>query len=317
LAALAWGFGWRIAGVGALFWGTQAASEFFWTGGAFLRQDWLFLLVLSAALLRKHHWLGAGFALTAAGFLRIFPLLLWVGPLVVVASAMMRHRRIRRAHGLLLIGGLLGVAVLGGASLAVEGPDAYRAFAHRMALRAESPISNHMSLRTLFSATQDGRIEQLGDGSLVDPVAPWADARRERLARMRPYYWLTAGCLVAFLVTTVSRIRNLWVALGLSLLLIPAVTDPSCYYYSAFLLAAPLCRVNRSLELALVALAGSGQALSLRMAWTDDRFVAMAALYVVFSIALVAVFAKPPRAIRRERTDRLSMDRFSRKRVLE
>ena len=53
LGALAWVFGWRVFAVGAIFWGCQSSAPFYWTGGAFLRQDGLFFLVLAACLLRK------------------------------------------------------------------------------------------------------------------------------------------------------------------------------------------------------------------------------------------------------------------------
>lgn len=303
LGALAWAFGGRVAGTAALFWGTQAASEFFWTGGAFLRQDWLFLLILSAALLKKKHMFAGGAALMAAGLLRVFPLLLWIGPLLVVARATVRHRRVAETHRRLLMGGAFCAVVLVGTSAATGGLQAYREFPHRMSLRADSPISNHMGLRTLFSVTRDARLERLVDTSLVDPASPWAEARRARLSDTRPFYWLAAGSLVGFLAMTVRRTRTVWIALCLSLLLIPALTDPSCYYYSIFLLATPLCLLRRDLEIALAALAGAGQLLSLRFTWMDDRFVALAALYLLFSVALVGAFAGWPGWRPRRRSD--------------
>src|SRR5262249_12597903 len=36
-----WAFGWRVFAVSAVFWGCQSSAPFYWTGGAFLRQDWL------------------------------------------------------------------------------------------------------------------------------------------------------------------------------------------------------------------------------------------------------------------------------------
>jgi hypothetical protein len=300
LGVIAWAFGGQVAAIAAIFWGTQPASEFFWTGGAFLRQDWLFLLVLSAALLRKRRTFWAGAALTAAGLLRVFPMLLWAGPLILIARTLLRQGQIAPMYRRLLAGGCLSAMVLVVASIASSEPDVYSHFADRMALRAETPISNHMSLRTLFSTTKDTRLESLVDPSLVDPSRPWADARRLRLSQARPFYWLAAAGLVGLLGVTVWRIRSLWIALSVSLLLIPAVTDPSCYYYSVFVLAAPLCLVRRDLSVAMVALAGAGQLLCLRFTWIDDRFVALAAIYVLFAIVLVVALA-PSRLTRSAR----------------
>jgi hypothetical protein len=81
--ALGLSFGFGTAALSVVFWGTQAASEIGWTGGGLGRQDWLFLCVagLSLAHRRKFGWAGA--ALTLAGLLRLFPLLLLLGPAVV------------------------------------------------------------------------------------------------------------------------------------------------------------------------------------------------------------------------------------------
>ena len=36
-----WAFGWRVMAVATVFWGCNAPANFYWTGGAFLRQDWI------------------------------------------------------------------------------------------------------------------------------------------------------------------------------------------------------------------------------------------------------------------------------------
>src|SRR5687768_5279105 len=97
-AALWWAFGWRVAAVGAIFWGTQASAPFYWTGGAFLRQDWLFFMVLSACLARKRYFALAGAAMVYCGLLRVFPGLIVIGWLVVCGAYVVRHRRFRREH---------------------------------------------------------------------------------------------------------------------------------------------------------------------------------------------------------------------------
>ncbi len=91
-AALWWGFGWRVFAVGAIFWGTQSSAPFYWTGGAFLRQDWLFFLVLAAAAVRKRYPRLAGASIVYAGLLRIFPGLAVIGWLTTAAFHVWRHR---------------------------------------------------------------------------------------------------------------------------------------------------------------------------------------------------------------------------------
>ena len=50
VAALLWGFGLRTAAVALAVLATSFPSRFFWTGGAYLRWDWLFFCVLALAL---------------------------------------------------------------------------------------------------------------------------------------------------------------------------------------------------------------------------------------------------------------------------
>jgi hypothetical protein len=54
-SCVCWAFGWRIACVAAVYWGTNYAAPFGWTGGAILRQDWLACTVIGICLLRRRH----------------------------------------------------------------------------------------------------------------------------------------------------------------------------------------------------------------------------------------------------------------------
>src|SRR5258706_4150088 len=78
-AAIYWAFGWRVFAVAAIFWGCQLPAEYFWTGGAFMRQDWLSWLVLSACLVRKPFYALAGAAFAYSTLFRVFPGGLLVG----------------------------------------------------------------------------------------------------------------------------------------------------------------------------------------------------------------------------------------------
>lgn len=291
--ALWWAFGWRVAALAVVFWGTQAASPFAWTGGAFLRQDWLVLAVLSAALMRKRRFFWAGFALSWSALLRVFPVLLWGGPLVVIAAYAIRRRKLLEEHKRLLYGGACAVAILVPLAGAVTGPASYRAFAEHIEMHASRPSANRMGLRTLFSVVPDARLALTLDRRAVDPIERWTEAREKRWAELRPIFALCALLLVAFFVRALWRVRTLWIALGLSLFLVVVLTEPACYYYSLWLLVAPLAVARRSLEMALLGLAAIGQLLVMQEHWVDDRFVALAALYVVFGLVLVCLFSRP------------------------
>lgn len=293
IGALHWAFGWRLALIAVVFWGTQAPSGFHWTGGAFLRQDWLFLCALAAALMRKRYFFWAGAALGYAALLRLFPALLWLGPMVIVAVRVARRRKIPTEYRRLMAGGAVAACLLLPAGAVVAGPQAYPGFARHIAMHASTPISNHMSLRTLFAQSSETRLEQLVERGQTDPIEPWKRARRARLDRLRWLHWGVAALLLGWFVYTVARMRTLWLAMGLSLLPVVVLTDPSCYYHSMWVLAAVLTRARRSLEMVLVGVAGLGQLIAMRIEWYDDRYFGLAVLYLVLGLLLVFMFSRP------------------------
>ncbi len=155
--ALWWGFGWRVFAVGAIFWGCQSSAPFYWTGGAFLRQDWLFFTVLSVACLRKRHFKMAGAALVYAGLLRIFPGLVVIGTLVPVLTHVWKKKRMHRDHLQMLIGGTMAAAVLLPLSVYMTNPPGkpwytpYKTFyEHTIQTHDATPLTNHMGLRVII-----------------------------------------------------------------------------------------------------------------------------------------------------------------------
>jgi hypothetical protein len=169
--ALWWGFGWRVFAVGAIFWGCQSSAPFYWTGGALLRQDWLFFTVLSVACLRRRHFKTAGAALVYAGLLRVFPGLVVIGTLVPVIVHLVKHRRMHRDHKKMLAGGCLAAAILIPLSIYMSGDPnkpifesgipmkerAARAIApyktfyeHTIETHDQTPLTNHMGLRVII-----------------------------------------------------------------------------------------------------------------------------------------------------------------------
>jgi len=294
-ALLGWAFGYRVAALAAVFLGTQAAAEMPWTGGAFLRMDWLLAATAALCLMRKRHFFWAGAALAYASLLRVFPVLLWAGPAVLAARQLVRHRRLAAPLKRLALGGAVATALLVLPSLALSGPQAWPEFMSHTRMHATTPISNHMSLRTLFSAAPETRLEAHHHPWLRPPVDTWTDARRDELAHNRTAYLVAAAAMVIAFAYVVMALRSVWLATGLGTVLIVTLTDPSCYYYAFFLLAVPVARARRSLEMAFLGLAGVSQLVISRYAWVDDRFWWLAGAYVAFAALLLVVFARPPR----------------------
>jgi hypothetical protein len=296
LAVLGWAFGGRVLFLATVFWCTQSPSGYYWTGGAFLRQDWLFLCALAAALLRKRYYAWAGVALSCAALLRVFPVLLFGGPLVVVSWHFFRRRHLAKAHRSFLLGALIAAACSLATTLATFGPRYHAEFASHIAMHASTPVSNHMSLRTLFSIGPEALQRDNEDPNAVDPTERWANARRAHFARFRMAYWLCSAALFGIFALTLRRVHSLWIALGLSLVLIVAFTDPSSYYYSIWIVAAPLALARRVLALPFIGVAAASQLIALQLNWTDIEFAALASLYVGFALLLLCVFRWQPPA---------------------
>jgi hypothetical protein len=156
--ALWWAFGWRVFAVGAIFWGCQSSAPFYWTGGAFLRQDWLFWLVLSVCCIRKGHFKIAGASVVYSALLRVFPGLIVVGTLVPTILHVVKHGRMHRDHLQMLIGGTAAAAVLIAVSIAfTHQPDTpwyhpYKLFyEHTIETHDKTPLTNHMGLQVIVS----------------------------------------------------------------------------------------------------------------------------------------------------------------------
>ena len=175
--ALWWAFGWRVFAVAAIFYGCEHTATSYWTFGAFLRQDWLFFLVLSTCLLRKQYPKLAGAALVYAGLLRIFPGLVVVGLLVVVGWTIVRKHKMTREQIQMLIGGTASAAVLIPLSIAVSGPRSYLDFyKHTLEVHDHTPLTNHTGLRVLIAHD----IPRQTIAQVVDALEAGADGLQQR-----------------------------------------------------------------------------------------------------------------------------------------
>lgn len=287
--ALGWAFGWRVMLVGVIFWGIQEPAPFYWTGGAFLRQDWFFLAVLAACLARKRWFFTAGFCLMYAALLRTFPVLLWGGPLLMVAFGAYRYFKRRNApdaadprtvkigerehrddrslvdrikaswdrehmrHVRLLAGGVLAAAILFPWSLKVaDGMTAWKEFAHHISVHNNTPLTNHMGLKTIIVTTPEGRMKYSRDNRLLDPFERWKENRRARYHTYKPVFFGVIAVFVGMLAMACWKTRSIWVGMALSLILVVSFVEATCYYYSIWILAALLTRVRPSMGQGLV-----------------------------------------------------------------
>jgi hypothetical protein len=317
VAVLGWAFGlWPLA-VALLVLATYFPCRFFWTGGAFLRWDWLFYTAAAVACLKKGKpWLG-GMALGYAALLRIFPGLLAAGPAAAVVALVgveaKRAWAVRGAGGsaaALRTGLERGLArpevrmqlrFLGGAALAaallvpaslpgVGGLDGYRAFLANTAKHQATPLTNHMGLKTVVSyrPSEVGR-HLVGEApaGAADPWLRWKEARLAAWREARPAALAFAAAVLALLGMAALRRPEPWIAAALGVLFIPFAVELTSYYYAFLLVPALLWLEKRSAGIALLALAAFSQLVSLGPflglpAWRDEQ-------YTLISLATLAV----------------------------
>ncbi|HET9958865.1 MAG TPA: hypothetical protein VFQ61_30445 [Polyangiaceae bacterium] len=309
-----WAFGWRVMAVATVFWGANAPADFYWTGGAFLRQDWLFLLVAALCCARKRWFFAAGFALTWSALLRIFPGIFVVGWAIIMglyvlqairrgppqiagdkATGLLRY--IHPDHRRVILGCVVAVATLVPASIAVCGVDSYKEFyQHTLKTHQNTPLTNHMGLESMVVHNWEGRMRFGRDDNMSDPFEGWKKGRLERFRQMKPVFIAIVLSLFAWTVWALRRTRLLWVGTALSLPLVMSLTNLTCYYYSMFIVGAALVAVRPQLGAPYLAASAIGKMLQwspIGFYWVDDRWVAESWLYFILCLILLAGYSRP------------------------
>lgn len=142
-----------------------------------------------------------------------------------------------------------------------------------------------MGLRTLVSAAPIS-VETASPGG--EPR--WVAERRDRLKSLSIAYGAALTGAVLLVGAALWHAQRAWVGVALATALIPLMLDPSNYYYSFFVLLAPLAAKKRALGVLLCVVAAGGQLLSLRFAAPETRFVALSGLYVGVSLLIALAF---------------------------
>jgi hypothetical protein len=308
-----------VGAIAALFWGCNAAANFYWTGGAFLRQDWVFCLVASVCLARRRYFFWSGAALMWSALLRVFPAALfggWVAMvLIYVVQRLLGKKPVDGKSGLLgyihpdhrklILGAVCALGLLVPLSMATTGGvQTYKDFAHHISLHKKTPLTNHMGLPTILSHNWSGRMRFTRNDNLDDAFKEWKDGRNLRKDRME---WVQRGIFVACFLWIAWALRKsqlLWLGPALSLVLVMCITDLTCYYYCMFIIAAVLAAPRRSIGVALLATAASSVVLLGRdigyadvglsgFYYVDDNFTAQSYLFFLFCLLSLWGYSRP------------------------
>jgi hypothetical protein len=248
---------WNIVGtrtmcVALAVFATNFPSRFYWTGGSLLRWDWLFYFVGGFCLVKKERPFLGGFFLGYSTLLRIFPMFVFSGPILVIVrqlwgapspdrpwwkpepwtSLRALAKRVDRRFVSILGGAALAAALLVPISLVTSsGIAGYRAFIFNTQKHKETPLTNYMGLRTVvaYSPSEAGRV--LKDDRLEDPWATWKHTKLITFHRRFPIYLVFAA---AFTVLLFGALRDAepWVACCLGATMMAVGVELTCYYYS-------------------------------------------------------------------------------------
>jgi len=321
---LYWAFGWRTMMVATIFWGTNRAADFYWTGGAFLRMDWIFFLVASVCCARKRKFVLAGGALMWSSLLRVFPVVLFFGYGVIIVFHIIKRLRQRREalanpkqnkrrgkevpnkgllglihpdHQRLIAGAAIALGILVPASMVVAGPDSYRAFVeHTISVHKNTPLTNHMGIDTILTHTWDGRMRFTRDENLDDPFEKWKAGRLERKENLKHVRHGITLLLMLWIAWALRRTKLLWVGPALSVVLVMSLVDLTCYYYSLFMIVPILIRARPPLGPTLLAGSGASALLlwdSTGFYYVDDRFTVQAYLFLVLALLSLYTYSRP------------------------
>ena len=289
-----WAFGLRATALAVLLWGCGYPWAYFWTGGSFARVPWFFMAVAAVCFLKRGYPFLSGFTLSWSALLRLFPAALAGGPIATVIDRFVRRKKISRpwldaSDRRFIAGGVMGLVILVGASLAVNGVDAHTQFLSNTLKHAETPLTNHMGLPTVLSYKPStvGRFTK--DQSLEDPWANWKQKRKEIKHDRR---WLHGLILLGMFVLLALAGRRLaeWAVLAGSTILIIGFFELTCYYYSFFVLMAPLAIERLRYSVAMIVAVILGLLLQFFIGWYDEQYTAetvvvlVALLYILIDV---------------------------------
>lgn len=283
-------FGWRAACVALVLWGTLYPARFSWTGGSFLRMDWLAATMAGVALLKLGRPRLAGVALAFSTLLRLFPGALLLGLGAAAAARLARERKLEAVREELRVaqGALLATVVLVPLSLLAAGGfgaprwGAWREFAANSEKHLATPLTNNVGLGTALSWRPATRGAALVKDGTIEPWAPWKDARRASLAATRPVRLLAAAAFLAG-VAFAFRSRPPWQAVAAGAGLVFVLADLTSYYAAILLLLALLWHEREEAGVVTSALAAATGAVPFLLTWEDDR-------YALVSVLLVAAY---------------------------
>jgi len=268
-----------------------------WTGGGFLRADWLMLSIWGICFMKKRMPVAAGVALTYASLLRIFPAFIVAGLVLKVVAGMWNRRRLtlEPAHARFAIGAVATLLVILPLSMVVvsgnlsDGARAWEGFISNSRKHLDTPLTNNIGSIVVVAYDRSSRTEVLSGFNLDTPWDTWGVARRRIMNERRPVQWVLLAAFIVVLGRSVRR-QDDWTALVLGIGLIPFATQLTTYYY-AILLGYGLLVTRSHLAGAMLCLAAAiTLVLPPLLPVPDDLYAAFSLVIVLLGCAVTWIF---------------------------
>jgi len=297
------------------YFGLDELSRYGWVNGSFLRQDWLFLLLVGLVLLRRNRPGSAGASLVASALLRLFPGLVLAGIATVLALRARTgatedlRREASRELRRVATGAMVAAAVLVplATRCAGRGWRVWVEFAENTAKHAETPLRNHVGWAALLGAEGEDatkeRVVRIAARERLpfteaNAEVAWSKAHREAFREKLPLFFL-ALAIAVFLYFRAVREAPAWMCGCAALLLLPFAADLTCYYYVAWVAVALLAADVRGMGPLLFTFAAAGHAVSLAVGDMTSKYRILSLAAVVVSLTALGLL----NACRRKRSD--------------
>jgi len=233
-------FGARVGCWCLVLLGLGYAGRFHFTGGAFLRHDWLAAVLVGVCMLERARYRVAGMLLGWAAMSRIFPVLIFAGPLLLAVRRLRSGERpswyrplFFGATAAVLLGLLAGTG-------AGRGVEAWPEFARAIRLHSSEWLTNNVGLEIPLLYDGDVVTRRLVDWNAPEPWIHVQDRIRANRADRLP--WIVAAKLAFLAIWALSIWRAPLPEAALAgMAVVFALTSPTSYYW-IWLVALPLLR---------------------------------------------------------------------------
>jgi hypothetical protein len=226
--------------------GNTPITTYNWTGGSFLRQGWVFFLMLGLAFLARRRWYKAGAALGASTAAVLFPAVFLVGSMVPLGYQFYR----RRSHNAVLrvaLAAAVAIAVLFGLSLLRFGIQPWIEWRLRIGAHDASFFDNHIGIRKIVTFAPEIAPQAFGAGDSVYP--DWNHALVLRAQRGQIVDFVLKVLLSVWTIAAGLRARPAEAALVVGSGLLVLWMMPASYYTIYIGVFAAVMLANRRTDL--------------------------------------------------------------------